>query len=254
MAIITLKGLPELRRNLSGFSDRRFDATVATALTRSAVLSRDETRRDLGTVFDRPTPYTVNALYVEPAKADRLQASVKFKDDSATSGTPAAQYLMPHVKGGGRAQRRFEQLMVAAGHLPAGWFVVPGAGANLDAYGNISRGQIIQVLSQLRITAVAGSTRNMSFTDTRGALRAQKRAGGRFFVVPPGSRIAPGVYQREFIGRTVTPVMLFVSRVTYRATFDFFGTVQARAMRHLPDQVARAVQEQLARLAARTGG
>jgi hypothetical protein len=253
MAQVTISGLPELRATLAQFSDRRFAATIATALTRAAVLSRDDMRQQLGRVFDRPTPYTINSLFIQPAKADRLVSTVKFKDDLAGSGTPATNYLMPQVVGGQRRTKRFEQAMVAAGHMPQGYYAVPGPGATLDAYGNVSRGQIVQILSQLRITMTSGFTRNMPF-DPRKQVTAQRRAGGRFFVIKPTGKAGgppPGVYQREFIGRNVTPVLIFVRRVAYQPRFDFDRMALERAQFHLPAELTRAVDQQIAKLAAR---
>ena len=252
-AVINIKveGLDELRATLAGFSDRRFNAAVATGLTRTGVLVRESIKTTMRRVFDRPTPYTMNALFLEKADATRLVAKVWLKDDRAGSGTPATEYLLPQVSGGARNVKRFEVGLRAIGALPAGWLVTPGAGARLDAYGNVSKGQIIEVLSQLRITLLAGSTRNMSF-DARRQIRAQRRAGGRFFVVAPGGRLQPGVYQREFFGRNVTPVFAFVSRASYRKRLDFYGEASKVIEANLQAEIGRGIAEQIERLAQKT--
>jgi hypothetical protein len=249
-ATVTIKGLEAFQAQMRDFSERRMNAAVATALTRTAKQTRDVVQGRLGQVFDRPTPYTLNALFFTGATAQRLSASVKFKDEGAGSGTPATKYLLPNVEGGVRRSKRFEVALQAAGHLPAGWVVTPGPGAAIDAYGNISKGQIIQVLSQLRITMTAGHTRNMSF-DTGKAISAQRKAGGRFFVVKPGGRARPGVYQREFVGRSVTSVFWFVHHAAYKKRYDFDGEVQRVAEPLLQVEMARAVAEAATRLAAR---
>ena len=250
MMKITLDGIPELKAKLTGFSDRRFAATIATALSRTAVLVRDDMREALPSIFDRPTHYTLNSLRTKPANAQKLEAVVDFKDETTGGGIPATYYLMPQVQGGSRRAKRLEVALRAAGALPAGWSAVPGAGARLDAYGNVERGQITQVLSQLRIQLLAGSERNMS-TDPRKQIAAQRKAGGRFFVVQPGGRTQPGVYQREFMGRTVTPVFVFVKTTTYQRRFDFVGLSQRLADRHLPGQMDLAVEQQMQKLAAK---
>lgn len=251
---IRMQGLAELRAAYAQMSDRRINAAIATGLSRTASDVRQVVRARLPGIFDRPTPYTLGSMFVKTATAQRLEAEVGFKDDRATSnaGTPATYYLLPNVEGGARRNKRFERVLQMAGILPQGWFVVPGAGARLDAYGNMSSGQIIQVLSQLRITPTAGYARNLSF-DARASIRAQRKAGGRFFAVRPGSggKLAPGVYQREFTGRNITPVMIFVRGARYRARFDFAGIVQREADARLPVHVRRALDEQLARLAAK---
>lgn len=259
------KGLDQAVRLMAeGLSPRRLNAAMATALTRTALEVRDAVKTEMRAVFDRPTPYTMNSLFVRPATAQRLAADVYFKDDRAGSGTPATKYLLPQVEGGSRGAKGLEVALRAVGVLPAGWFVVPGAGARLDAYGNVSRGQIIQVLSQLRITLVAGATRNLPF-DARKQIAAQRKAGGRFFVIKPGAKgAAPGVYQREFgvqgsarggdvgVGsRNITPVFIFVRKASYRTRLDFDRITRATAAAKLPGHLRRAVQDQLDRASAK---
>lgn len=246
-------GLREVQAGLRGFSDRRLAATMATALTRTAVEVRKQVQQRLPSIFDRPTPYTINSLFVKPATAQRLEAEVFFKDEIGTSrlGTPATKYLLPEVRGGARRSKAFEKALRMAGYLPAGRFAVPGAGAKIDHYGNMDRGQIIQILSQLRITLTAGHTRNLGFG--RKGIAAQRKAGGRFFVKRNKRGKAEGVYQREFSGRNVTPVVVFVRAPSYRARFDFDGIASTIAQQQLPREVERALGEQVARLQARGG-
>lgn len=240
-----------LRERLQEFSDRRFNAAMATALSRSAVKVRDQIKAYMPQVLERPTPYTLNSLFAKTATADRLEASVDFKDDRAVTngGTPATYYLMPQVEGGQRKTKRLEVALQAVGALPRGWFVVPGAGATVDAYGNVSRGQIVQVLSQLRIQLLAGSSRNMSFNRGK-SISAQRRAGGRYFVQPVGGAATPGIYQREFLGRNVVPVFLFVKRAQYQRRFDFYRQARDCVTTVLPIEVNTAIADQLARLKA----
>lgn len=256
--------LAEVRGQLTQFSDRRFNAAMATALTRTAVQVRDAVQAEMPRVLDRPTPYTLRQLRYVSARADRLAAAVGFNVVNVTDAagatiafrdlgpgeTPAAKYLQPNIEGGSRRLKRFEIALKAIGALPAGWFAVPGRGASIDAYGGVSRGQIVQVLSQLRVQLVAGSQRNMA-AGARG-IAAQRKAGGRFFVIRPGDgKGQPGVYQREFIGRNVTPVFAFVKSVAYTRRFDFDRVAGGLADRELPVQIQRSLAEQLERLRAR---
>jgi hypothetical protein len=231
------------------FSERRLNAAAATALTRTALDVKAAEVREMRRVFDRPTPYTLNSVYVKPATAAQLVADVWLKDDRAGSGTPATYFLGPEVRGGGRGAKGLEKALQAIGALPAGWLTVPAAGARLDAYGNVQRGQIIQILSQLRITLVAGYTRNMSF-DARKQINAQRKAGGRYFVVRVGqrTRLPPGVYLREWFVRGVTPVFLFVSRANYQPRLDFDAVAQREAADRLPVHLIRAIEDQAQRL------
>lgn len=253
---VDISGMDELKTALRDFSERRLRAGLATALTRTAVSVRGDMARKIEQAFDRPTPYTMRQLRYVGATANRLAAAVGFGVVAITdevgavvryadlgNDTPAAQYLSPHIEGGPRPVKRMEKALQAAGALPKGWMVAPGPGAARDAFGNVSRGQIGQILSQLRITLVAGATRNMS-QDARKQITAQRKAGGRFFVMPVGSKARAGIYQREFVGSNITPVLWFVSKASYRKRFDFKQEANALAQRALPREVDRAMQEQ----------
>lgn len=260
---IEISGIKELRDSLREFSDRRFNAAVATALTRTAVAVRNEAQREMQTSLDKPTPYTVRQLRYAAATADRPVAAVGFNisaiqdirgnvlryEDRAPGETPAGKYLSVQQTGGQRRMKRLEEALKAAGALPAGWFIVPGQGARIDAYGNVSRGQVIQVLSQLKLQIVSGTSRNMS---QRSAIAAQRKAGGRFFVIPPGQKVQPGIYQREFIGRNIAPVFIFAKSANYRPRFQFDRIAQQVRERELPVQLQRAIAQAAERL--RGGG
>lgn len=265
MRITLTSNIDEVRKQFAEFSDRRFNAAMATALTRTAVQVRDAVQAEMPRVLDRPTPYTTRQLRYVPARADRLAAAVGFNvvnvtdergatiafRDLGPGETPAGKYLTPQIEGGTRRLKRLEVALRAVGALPDGWLAVPGQGANLDAYGNVSRGQVVQVLSQLRIQLVAGSNRNMS-GDVRKQIAAQRKAGGRFFVVNPGQgKLQPGIYQREFIGRNITPVFIFVRGASYKRRFDFDGLSRRVADATLPQEIDRALAESLSRLRAR---
>lgn len=247
----SIKGWTELQAAMRDFSERRAAAAMATAFSKTAADIKAAALAKLPQVFDRPSPWTMNSMYVRGATVQNLTARVWFKEDAGKGGTPAARYLLPQVEGGSRRTKRYEVALQAIGALPSGWQTVPGAGAQLDAYGNPAVGQIIQILSQLRITMTAGHQRNMSF-DARKAIQAQKKAGGRFFVVPVGTKGAlPGVYQREFMGRTVTPVLVFVQASAYRKRFDFHTLSRQVAEESLPLHLREAVRVHMANLAAK---
>lgn len=271
-----IEGLAGVKDMLKGMSDRRIKSALATALTRTAIEAKDAAVARMSVDLDRPTPYTRNSVRVKTAtgteaaagvrnlpnpndpfdgrlvESGYLSADVFVKDASGITrkGTPATEYLMPQVVGGARRLKRLELALQAKGAMPKGWQVVPAAGARLDAYGNVSRGQVMQVISQLGTELVAGANRTMS-TDARKRINAQRRAGGRFFVVMPGGGKQPGVYQREFYGHNVTPVFIFVRSTAYRPRYGFHAEVQRTAQQRLPANVQAAIAASAARLAAR---
>lgn len=262
-------GLSEAQRTLAeGLSSRRLNAAMATALTRTALDIREEVKREMRAVFDRPTRFTLDAVYVNPAlgsqpvpgalygeglkrrgsNAKFLQAEVELKDDFGYS----EPYLRAQVTGGQRRLKGLEIALKAAGILPAGWVAVPGKDTRRDAYGNVTGGLVRQVMSQLRLARIDGDKTNLSF-DARKQINAQRKAGGRFFVVKPGAKgkLLPGVYQREFFVREASLIFLFVASATYRKRLDFYGISGRIANERLPVHMQRAIVDHLARVAAK---
>jgi len=136
-----LADLTDLERNQLPFA-------TALALTETAKLAKQAIETAMPTVFDRPTPHTLDALRLIPATKQRLEARVWIKDE-ADGAAPASRWLTPEVYGGPRNDKRSEALLKARGILPPGKFVVPGKGMKLDRYGNVGRGQLQKILSGL---------------------------------------------------------------------------------------------------------
>jgi hypothetical protein len=249
MLNVTVTGLTELRAALDGFSDRRFAAAIATALTRTAVSVRDDMRRQLAQDMDRPTPYALAGIVSVAATAEKPEAQVRVRDDRGGSGgTPPAYFLSPGVLGGKRRQKGFELALQGMGVLPSGWLAVPGQGAPLDSYGNLSRAYIGQMLRGLATQGMQGPTGGKDATRKVAAMR---KAGGMFMVVPVGGKTQPGIYIRDTFGKNVTPVLVFVKSATYRKRFRFYEGAEESARKRLDAEVTRSVQEHIAKLGAK---
>lgn len=231
MKIDVRTNFPEVQRALSRAADQ-VPFALARALTRTAQDVREAQRKTLAGVFDRPTPYTLNSLYVRPATKQRLEALVWVKDRAGSSSHP----IMPQIDGGDRGLKRFEFRLVRAGFMRANERAVPGAGAVLDRYGNMSRGQIIKILSQLKTAAVVGDTSDASDSRRSRAKRAKEAyfvsrgqgtwfGGGAWKNGEKSQHLPRGVWlRRSFgpLGTAIKPVLIFVDQVTYRQRFKFF--------------------------------
>lgn len=203
---------------------------TAVALTKTAVEVRKDLQAEQRRVFDRPKPWTLNSMYVKPATKQILEAHVGHKD-FAPKGTAAGKYLQPQIEGGQRPLKRFEKLLQARGLLPAGMYAVPGKGVRLDQYGNMSVGQLQQVLSNLG--AQFDAYQNTPRVNAKG-----KRSQKRYFAATISG--TPGIWERLPAG--VRPVIVFVRSPSYRQRYDFFGVAQRSAERHLPRQADAAIR------------
>lgn len=226
-------------RRLDNFDRRQIAFVVAKALTATAKDSQEAIRDAMPRVFEKPTPYTLNGTYVKPATKMNLEATVKLKDESF-KGTPANKYLGPSIFGGQRNIKRVERLLTGRGILPAGMSVVPGEGAKLDAYGNMTRGQFSKILSQLK--ANTDQYQNESAASRK---RKSRKSAARYFAgAPAGGKLPAGVWERTSFARgsAIKPILLFVNVPSYRKQFDFFGLVN-QTIRNKFDQRLREAME-----------
>lgn len=201
--------------------DRSAPFWTAYALTKCAQDVKAAEIAEMQRVFDRPTPWTRNALRVKPATKEDLVAVVDFKE---FGGTPAWKYLGPGIEGGARRKKSHERALERSGIMRSGEFAVPGQGVALDAYGNMPGNLITHILSLL--SASPDPTQNVT---KRSKKRAIKRAGGQYFVLR-GSRSAPdGIYQRIAADQPPKPVIIFVRTPRYQKRFPFYEIVASTA-------------------------
>ena len=224
---------------------------TSLAINRTALVVKEALKEEMQSVFDRPTSWTMNSLQMTPSTKQKLEAEVWFKDLSAwrksNKSLVTGHYLEPQVYGGSRPFKGYEYLLQTNPHvsrsLPRGWFAVPGPAAHKDSYGNMSRGQIIQILSAMRAFSERGFIMN----------RRDKGMGGRsrnnlqFMVIQPGrgSKLKPGVWLRG-PNHSVNQVLSFVPSVTYKQRFDFFGIAQRVVDWEMTKQFDKAMQDAVA--------
>lgn len=236
--------IKDLVRKVDAFQWRHVPFATAMALTRTAYDVKEDLVNEMKRVFDRPTPYTLNSLRVIPAKKDKLEAYVWLKDEFGTAkGTPATKYLMPHIQGGGRNVKRFERWLIARGIMPAGMYVVPASGAELDQYGNISRGTFTKVLSQLQANPEALSNETAASRKRAASRKTGKNA--RYFVGRPGNGKLPlGVYARYGFGHgsAVKPIMFFVGQPKYKKDYHFMEVSEKAINRNFPGRFKEAME------------
>ncbi|MFA5941374.1 MAG: hypothetical protein WC809_18635 [Sinimarinibacterium sp.] len=221
----------------------------ARALTAVAVLIKAAEKHEMSDVFDRPTPFTLNSLFLRAATPGNQMAQVWLKDDDS-GNKYAGNYLLPQIEGGNRLPKRFERALQAVGVLPAGFVAVPGSAAKLDAYGNMDRGQIVQILSYFRAFKTEGFTANI--TDKKKAKLARgtkKKQGYAYFAGRPGDGKLPlGIWQRIHFARgsALKPLLIFVDGTLYEKRFDFYYVAERTFEKEWPGALTREVGNAIA--------
>jgi len=264
------------QRELTALEQKKLPWAAQQAVNRTAAHIKQVWERKVEAVFERPVQLTRRAIIVKKARYLRNangtrtpEPAVVYVRDEAVKGTPPAKYLLAQVYGGSRQPTGLEAGLRRIGILLGAEHAVPGAGAPTDGFGNVKRGVVKQILSQLHAqrdptanqTAVSRKRRR-----TRNARRGER--GGEYFAVRGSgrrgwtvnrdgssrpSRLHPGIYQRfqTGFGSGVRSVYVFVRDARYRKRYTIFEYAQREWDRRFPgifrEELHTAVMESLNR-------
>src|SRR5690606_35449046 len=153
MVKVEFTGLRDRLLTLDRLEREQLPFAAALALTRTAQATSAGLRTEMQRVFDRSTRATLNSLFSEPAPKGKMGARVWINDGNGRSrvgeARAAIRWLEPQVYGGPRGMKGVEKILQRRGVLGACQFVVPGEAAPLDQHGNIKRGQLNRILSEI---------------------------------------------------------------------------------------------------------
>lgn len=263
MIKVEIQGLDKTLAHLAGMQKQVKFAT-AVALTRVAQIGQQAVADEFKVKFDRPTRTTMKSLFIRRATKDNLTAMVYVKDRPLGGKNPysMAELLRQQFGGGERVAKQLERVLRSQGFLLADEFVVPGAAAKLDAYGNMSRGQIVQILSQIGLvragfnsspTRSNRSRRNVAKAGkifwSAGAsslgketVRIDKATGLRYSTwegrAGKSNHLPKGAWMRD--GKSVKPLMIVIKSPRYRRRIDMDRIVRAQVDRHFDAEFSKA--------------
>ena len=221
--------------------DNQVTFATALALTRTAQLVKKGQLDVMRKRLDRPTPTTMNSLFVTPATKQKLEAKVWFKD-SYSSGIPADTYMQAAVYGGTRRHKRFEKALIARRIMQPNQYAIPTRDF-LNQYGNITGGFAKKVLSGL---GAAETTSGYQANATNSRRSRRKGNAQRFFVLDAldGSR---GIWERKsmFGSDAIRPVFLFADAPRYKIRLPFQRIAENIVKANLDKQFEIALEQAL---------
>jgi hypothetical protein len=234
-----LKGMEATMRHIER---EQMPFATALALTRTAKFVEQKIREEMPRAFDRPTAFTLNSLRTKTATKRELWAEVKVKDESVKA-TPPIRWLSPQIYGGTRGPKRFEQRLRAAGVLGASEYVVPASGAKIDSNGNMNKGQMVAILSDLAAHWDAASNSTKASRAKRASRR--KRGGIYFYLRTARGKLKRGIYERigTGFGSAVRPVLIITGAQRYRKRLRFFEIAEKVSKMRFPLEFNLAMRQ-----------
>jgi len=163
--------------------------------------------KEIRDVFDRPTPVVQKGVRWSASTKHNLTAKISLASGGG-SGVDVSSVLAPNIKGGNRIVKASERRLRRFGFMAENQWVVPGPGAPLDRYGNISAANMKKILNQVSAFQEAG------YNKTK---KRRSRIIGTLYFIP---RV--GIFRRTGTNSSI-PVLFFTDRAPqYEAgRFDF---------------------------------
>ena len=229
-----------------GFVRKQIPFITSLSLNRTGQKVKAKEEHEIRDVFDRPTPFIQNSIFLKPSNKTNLTALVGIKD-FASKSVPATKILEAEIKGGSRRLKRYEIALRRVGALPNGYYTVPGAAAQIDQYGNIARKHITQILAYFKAFPEAGYKAN-STERSRARLKrgTKKKLGVSYFVGRPGDGKSPlGIWMRihSSFGSAIKPVLIFIKSAQYQSVFDFKFVAENTVKKEFNGEFERAYRE-----------
>jgi hypothetical protein len=201
--------LKDIVKNLDNLKKQERFAT-AIALTRIARETKNVVDAEILKKVDRPTRYTKNALFIKPATKANLTSEVSLKNKKSGSAKLTVEQTIGNLftSNNKRNHNGLERWLYRAGLITSREFVAPTSNAKKDTYGNMPRGYIGQIVSQLNSNGGDQSAKGK---------RARAKVGSIFWSDGLG-RMPKGVWAR--IGRDIKPIALVIREPHYRRLFN----------------------------------
>ncbi|MGI9141632.1 MAG: hypothetical protein ACR2IJ_00425 [Fluviibacter sp.] len=220
MQLIVKDNLRDVLRSMDKIRLDQVPFATAKALTKTAQATKSAIVAEMERVFDRPTRWTLNSLYIKPATKRTLSARVWVKN-TAGSGPSPENWTLPEVQGGPRKYKRFEKALQLRGLMPQGMAVVPTKYIELDANGNVNGRQMLQILRYLK----SFGNGSVGPVDRRKQGRVNKKQGYAYFAGTPNGGQPMGIWKRVNFstGSAIVPLFLYVPMPQYKPRLDFFG-------------------------------
>lgn len=217
---------------------RQLPFALSQAANKLAKLGVSDLQEEMRRVFDKPTRWVLNGAYARTGTKNDPHGEIFVKDFGGKgTGTSAEKVLNAEILGGERHLKRFERAM--GYRLGDAQYIVPGRGARLNAYGNITKGQIQKILS-----ALGAAETTAGYQANRTKLSAKRHRNEVFFIATSHRDGKPlGVYQVVGKGR-VQPVWLFTrKKPAYRSRLAFYAVIRRSVDQHRDQTIRDALDE-----------
>lgn len=248
MIDVKIEGLKELQAKMSDLAKTQLPAGIMFGLAKVGRGMLTEQKRVMDGVFDKPTPFTLNALKIThwPTKQEPY-LDLGLKETPSKDVTIQGNTLMPHIPGfaSHRQHKGMERWLRGGGFLEPGQWLVPARTFKFNRFGNVPGPTAQKMLadvdaySRTQYRAPIKKTGPKKGKYIWGTLTSRRgRPFSGIFEVTGGNRN----WER---GRWKLQMVAVDKRPSYDKRFNYVGVAQRYADRHLLKAIESGVVKAL---------
>jgi hypothetical protein len=228
--------IKEATRYLSRVQRKVVPVATAKALTFTAERVQKEQTRIIPQIFSNPTRTTRKAVYKTTATVAKPTVFVGIKDVRGEN-----RWLEHHITGGARPKKGSER---AGGRGRLGAWTAMGRDAKKNKFGNIPRATYAKMFADAQLANAFSGDYSSTKTKAAGGTKAINYFAG---VTRKGRR---AIYKKTGGKRNpkITPMLIEVSRPTYRKRWPFYRVGNKMARRVFPRLFNKQLDRELAKL------
>jgi hypothetical protein len=232
--------LKKLIADVDKMHQKQIPFALSLTLNEVAKHGKQAVQRKMKSVFDRPTPFILKSLRIRRVSKKDIKANSKqtaqlgFKNGFGKNPfkDQVDDAIRHHIDGGARPAKASEKSLRRKGILRKDEFIVPSRALRLDRYGNIPRGTMNKILSNIGGFGEQGYKAN-----TPQAQRTLKFIVGEV----GGTRGIWSVQRNKW-----KPVLIFVKQPKYKKRFDFYGVATKEVGRYYASSFRKAMRYAIA--------
>lgn len=230
---ISMSGLESVQKHLDRLTGQQAREAMALAINDTGFMIRNVMRNEMTSVFDRPTKYIRDSVWVTRAAPDKLTATV-LPTYFGGKGIDPQRILDAQTTGGPRADKRLESALRRAGILPNGYqTAIPDESrggpypGSVDGNGNLRGAFASHLISYFQASGEQGYKANMTARTKAGLHKGSAKRNARRYFVSYGKlrggrdkHLQAGIWAAEGPGGVdVQPVLIFIKRAKYKPIF-----------------------------------
>lgn len=204
---------------LSFLEHEQLPRAMSTALNQTMIRTKAYIKGRMPEVFDRPTPWTLNSMYIWKATEKSLTAELRFKRSGLQSAGTEQSYLTPEVDGGARPDKPSEKLLYDKGILKSNERLVPSHAITLNEYGNVPTSLYVKILAALQAFKP-----DSTMGKRKGIQKLQSKTNSPYFAGVPQHHESKGanfwaIWERR--GDKLIPLYVKIQSTHYPKRFPF---------------------------------